>query len=105
MKIERGGVWIVDYGYVGKTRPAVVLSIGYNDNERALHTVVAHTTARWFTQYEIEIPKPFLDKSGAFDTQQVATHPNAKFLTYLGKLNAAELSLVEDLVKRWLAIK
>lgn len=41
----RGEVWLVDLGFAAKIRPALVLSISAADNDRALVTIVPHTTA------------------------------------------------------------
>ena len=43
---RRGEVWLVDMGYAAKTRPALVLSIPLEEDERALTTVVPHTTSQ-----------------------------------------------------------
>jgi len=37
---KRGEVWLVEMGYAAKVRPALVLSIPIEDDERALTTVV-----------------------------------------------------------------
>ena len=41
----RGEVWRVDLGLAAKVRPALVLSIPPTDIERALVTLVPHTTS------------------------------------------------------------
>jgi hypothetical protein len=41
---QRGEIWLVDLGMRAKIRPVVVLSIGFQDQERALVTFVARTT-------------------------------------------------------------
>ena len=43
-KPKRGEVWLVDMGYAAKVRPALVLSGPVLDDERALTTVIPHTT-------------------------------------------------------------
>ncbi len=43
---KRGEVWLVDLGLAAKVRPCPVLSIPYQDEDRALVTVLAHTTSR-----------------------------------------------------------
>ena len=42
---RRGEVWQVDLGLVAKVRPAVVLSVPFLDDERAVFEIVPHTTA------------------------------------------------------------
>ena len=33
---RRGEVWLIDFGQVGKTRPALVVSVAFGDQDRAL---------------------------------------------------------------------
>ena len=42
---QRGEVWLVDLGMAAKVRPALVMSIPAADVDRALVTIVPHTTA------------------------------------------------------------
>ena len=42
---SRGEVWLVDLGYAAKVRPCLVLSIPAADQDRALATLVPHTTS------------------------------------------------------------
>jgi len=42
---ERSEVWLVDLGYVAKVRPCLVISIPALDQDRALVTLVPHTTS------------------------------------------------------------
>jgi mRNA-degrading endonuclease toxin of MazEF toxin-antitoxin module len=44
-EFSRGDVWIVDLGPVAKIRPAVVVSIPFEDQDRALVSLIPHTTA------------------------------------------------------------
>ena len=50
---------------VKKVRPVLILSIPFADADRALVTVVFHTTAVRNSQFEVKIEVPFL-KEGAF---------------------------------------
>jgi mRNA interferase MazF len=43
-RIQRGELWLVDLGYLGKVRPVLVLSVPFLDHERTLCIVVPHTT-------------------------------------------------------------
>ena|SRR5438874_1358402 len=43
-EIQRGDVWLVDLGLAAKVRPCLVLSVPAADQDRALVTMVAHTT-------------------------------------------------------------
>ena len=44
-KQNRGEVWLVDLGMVAKVRPCLVISIPARVEDRALVTVVTHTTS------------------------------------------------------------
>ncbi|MCP5538739.1 MAG: type II toxin-antitoxin system PemK/MazF family toxin [Akkermansiaceae bacterium] len=44
-RMKRGEIWQADLGYTGKVRPVLVLSIEYNDEERAIVTYVPRTPA------------------------------------------------------------
>jgi mRNA interferase MazF len=100
---ERGEVWVVDLGYAAKTRPGVVISIAFLDQDRALTTLVPHTTSTRASRFEVEIPKSFL-KGGAFDAQSIVTVPSVKVFKRLGKLTAEELARIEDAVRHWLGL-
>jgi hypothetical protein len=41
---RRGEVWLVDLGMAAKVRPALVISVPAADTDRALVTLVPHTT-------------------------------------------------------------
>jgi mRNA interferase MazF len=45
----------------GKVRPALVVSVGYGDVDRALIAILPHTTSLRGSQYEIAVNVPFLE--------------------------------------------
>lgn len=100
---DRGSVWIVDLGMAAKVRPCLVLSVPTDPQDRVLVTVVPHTTSVQGTRFEVDIPASFL-KTGMFDAQQVVTVAQARLIRCIGDLTAAELTLVEDAVRRWLGL-
>ena len=57
---NRGEVWMVDLGLAAKVRPCLVLSVPALDQDRSLATVVAHTTSRRGSRFEVAVPMPFL---------------------------------------------
>src|SRR5437667_8630527 len=73
---RRGEVWLFDCGMVAKVRPVLVLSVPFTDTDRALATVVFHTTTLRGSRFEVKIQVPFL-KEGAFAAQSSATFPIA----------------------------
>ena len=61
---DRGEVWLVDLGMIAKIRPCLVLSIPVLDVDRALTTVLPHTTSTRGSRFEIDVQASFL-RSGA----------------------------------------
>ncbi|MBI1902484.1 MAG: type II toxin-antitoxin system PemK/MazF family toxin [Planctomycetia bacterium] len=100
---SRGEVWIVDLGLAAKVRPCLVLSVSAELQDRALVTVVAHTTSARGSRFEVAVSARFL-KPGVFDAQNLVTIPQPKLIRKLGKLSAEQLLLVEDAVRRWLGL-
>jgi len=101
MTPRRGEVWLFDCGMVEKVRPVLILSIPFREIDRTLVTVVFHTTALRGSEFEVNIPISFL-KDGAFLAQSLATYPAARAIRRLGRLDEAQLSVVEKAVFRWL---
>jgi mRNA interferase MazF len=100
---DRGEIWLADLGIAAKVRPCLLLSVPPDPQDRVLFTLVPHTTSVQGTRFEVVVPKPFL-KTGAFDAQGLATVTRPRLLRSLGRLQPAELALVEEAVKRWLAL-
>jgi len=53
MTPRRGEVWLFDLGMAGKVRLALIVSVAYSDLDRALLTIVPHTTSLRDSQYEM----------------------------------------------------
>ncbi len=98
---KRGEVWLVDLGYAAKVRPCLVLSIEAEDTDRALTTIVSHTTSIRGTRFEVSLNIRFL-KKGAFDAQNIVSISHAKLIRKLGSLTTEQMEQVEDGVKLWL---
>lgn len=86
---------------VEKVRPVLIFSVPFADTDRAVVTVVFHTTALRGSQFEVKIPVPFL-KDGAFIAQSIATYPIVRAIRKIGALNAPQLADVEFAVFKWL---
>ena len=99
----RGEVWLVDLGMAAKVRPCLVLSVPIDDSDRALFTMVPHTTSTRDTAFEAAVPTSFL-KPGAFDAQGIVTVPVNRAIRSLGKLNPDQMRGVEFAVCRWLGL-
>jgi mRNA interferase MazF len=100
---RRGEVWIVDLGLAAKVRPALVLSVPPSDAERALVTLVPHTTSLRGSRFEVSVATPFL-RAGAFDAQGLVTVPFVRLVRPLGQLKQQDLASVERAVCLWLGI-
>ncbi len=101
---NRGEVWLVDLGYVAKVRPCLVVSIPIIKEDRALVTLIAHTTSPRGSRFEVGIEVHFL-RAGVFDVQNIVTVPLAKLIRKLGGLTKEQLSAVEDLISLWLGLQ
>ena len=100
---KRGEVWLADLGIAAKIRPALVLSVPPQSQDRVLVTLVPHTTSVRGTRFEVVVPKPFLS-DGAFDTQGLVTVAPARLRRKLGDLQPRDLTLIEEAVQRWLGL-
>jgi len=100
---NRGEVWLVDLGLAAKVRPCLVLSIPYQDEDRALVTVVPHTTSPRNSRFEVIVKSKFL-RSGVFDAQNLITIPRAKLNRKLGFVASDQLTIVEESIRKWLGL-
>jgi mRNA interferase MazF len=100
---NRGEVWLVDLGYAAKVRPCLVISIPALDQDRALSTLVPHTTSARGSRFEIDIRARFL-REGVFDAQNLVTIPHAKPIRKLGLQTTQQLTTVDDRVRFWLGL-
>lgn len=97
-KPRRGEVWLIDMGYVAKVRPALVLSIPIDNDDRVVTTVVPHTTSLRGTKFETLSTVGWL-RTGSFDAQGIGTYPTVKLIRKLGDLPDDQLKLVENCVR------
>ena len=63
---------VVDLGMTAKVRPCLVISIGAREQERALATLVPHTTSIRNSRFEVNLKVRFL-REGVFDAQSLVT--------------------------------
>jgi hypothetical protein len=61
----RGEVWLIDLGMAGKTRPTLIVSVAFGGQDRALISVVPHTTSLLGSPFEIAARVPFLKRADA----------------------------------------
>lgn len=91
--VNRGEVWLIDFGMAAKVRPALLLTGNPAEDELDLVTVLLHTTALRGNRWELSIPKPFL-RPGAFHLQQIQTVSTVKLERRLGLLTEEEMNRV-----------
>ncbi len=101
---RRGEVWQVDLGLAAKVRPALVLSVPFLDEERALYAIIPHTTAPRNTRFEVSLTVPGL-AAGVFDVQGLRSVPPTVLVRRLALLTPEQLAPVESTVKLWLNLK
>ena len=104
MPPRRGEVWLFDLGMTAKTRPVLVVSVEYGDADRAIVTVVPHTTEIRQSPFEIPIKASFL-QSGAFLVQGISTYPKAWAIRKLGVLQPVQMETVIEGLSAWLGIR
>ncbi|HEY9874895.1 MAG TPA: type II toxin-antitoxin system PemK/MazF family toxin [Candidatus Obscuribacterales bacterium] len=100
----RGEVWLVDLGYVAKVRPCLVISIPALDQDRALATLIPHTTSPRGSRFEVQVKAKFL-REGVFDVQNIITIPHAKLLRKMGSLTLEQMAEVEEVLLFWLGFE
>ncbi len=101
MRPARGEVWLFDLGMAAKTRPVLIMSVPHGDADRAIVTVVPHTTSLRGSAFEIAVSVPFL-KPGAFLVQGVSTYPASWAIRKLGSLRSEQFKAVMNGLLSWL---
>ena len=100
---QRGEIWLIDLGMTSKTRPVLIMSIGYDDWERAIISFVPRTTSVRGTRHEVPHHARGFD-DGAFDAQGVAGAPAARLVRRLGVVDGPTLVRVENALRSWLGL-
>ena len=100
---RRGEIWLIDLGYAAKTRPSVVLSVAFGDDDRAIVSFVPRTTSVRGTRFEVTHDARGFDP-GAFDAQGISGIPSVKLIRKLGTVEPANLAAVENAVCLWLGL-
>jgi mRNA interferase MazF len=101
--VNRGEVWLIDFGLAGKVRPAVLLTGEPAYDELDLVSVLLHTTALRGNRWELNLPKTFL-KPGAFHLQQIQTVSTIKLERKLGVLTEDEMKRIQAALAQRLGI-
>ena len=102
-KARRGEIWIADLGMVAKVRPVLIMSVEYNEQERAVVTCVIRTTSVRGTAYEVPHESRGMP-AGAFDAQGLTSIPDVKLERRLGYVDQSTMDKVEDAICAWLGL-
>ena len=102
---QRGEVWFIDLGVVGKPRYALVLA-AQTDARLALASVVLITKQFEQTPYEVTLPRvPWLREQSYINVQSIQPVKFTEFVRKApGKFDARVMSQVQVALKRWLKI-
>ena len=100
---QRGEIWMIDLGMAAKPRPALLLSIAYQDHERAVVTYVPRTLSLRGTRFEVRHEARGFEPGG-FDAQGLGGIPPVRLIRRLSALDGATLTKVENAVRRWLGL-
>ncbi len=101
--MNRGEIWLAGFGYMGKVRPLLVLSIPPGDQDRALVSNVIRTTSTRGTAYEVPHQARGM-RPGAIDAQGLGTTDFSHFIRRLGQVDAGTLAQIESRVRSWLGL-
>ena len=82
----------------------LVVSVAYGDADRAIVTVVPHTTQLRGSPFEISVRAPFL-QPGAFLVQGISTHPKAWAIRKIGALTQNQVETVITGLLSWLGAR
>jgi len=99
-----GEVWKVDFGYDGKVRYALVVSVPDRNCRLALGSVVQITTQFGNTPYETPLPRvPWLREQSYANAQSVQPVAWVEFQNKAGQFDSTVLKAVRHCLALWLA--
>ena len=100
-----GEVWTVDFGYDGKVRSALVVSIPDKNCRLAISSVVQITTQYAGTPYEVTLPRvPWLREQSYCNAQTVQPVAWVEFQRKLGQFDLRVLKDLRSALSLWLGI-
>jgi mRNA-degrading endonuclease toxin of MazEF toxin-antitoxin module len=96
---------MVDFGYDGKVRGALVVSIADRNCRLAIASVVQITTQCAGTPYECTLPRaPWLREQSYCNSQTVQPVAWTEFQRKIGQFDSSVLRSVRSMLKLWLGI-
>jgi mRNA interferase MazF len=98
-------VWFVDFGYDGKYRRALVVSVPNPDVRLAIATIVQVTTQYGGTPYEVALPRvPWIPEQSYCNAQTAQPVKWVEFDRKAGQFDARVIKDVRAALGRWLGI-
>lgn len=102
---QPGEVWTVDFGYDGKVRSALVVSVLDSNCRLAMTSVLQVTTQFGGTPYEVTLPRvPWLREQSYCNAQTVQPVAWVEFQRKVGQFDARVLKDARSVLARWLGI-
>ena len=100
-----GEVWTVDFGFDGKVRNALVVSVPDANCRLAISSVVQITTHYGSTPYEVTLPRvPWLREQSYCNGQTLQPVAWTEFQRKVGQFDARVLKDVRTALASWLGI-
>jgi len=101
-----GEVWVVDFGYEGKVRSALVVSIPDRNCRLAIASVVQVATQYAGTPYEITLPRvPWLREQSYCNAQTVQPVRWTEFQRKVGQFDARVLTDMRSAIAAWIGLR
>jgi len=95
-------VWTVDFGYDGKVRSAIVVSVNDPNCRLALASVVQITTQNGATPYEVALPRvPWLREQSYCNAQSVQPVAWQEFQRKIGHFDTRVLKDIRVCLAKW----
>ena len=102
---QPGEVWSIDFGYDGKVRHALVVSVDDRDCRLAIASVVQITCQFGSTPYEVTLPRvPWLREQSYCNAQTVQPVQWREFQRKTGQFDSRVLADVRTSLKHWLGL-
>ena len=102
---QPGEVWTVDFGYDGKVRSAVVVSVWDRNCRLAVTSVVQVTSQYAGTPYEVTLPRvPWLREQSYCNAQTIQPVAWTEFQRKVGQFDNRVLNDIRSALKQWLGI-
>jgi len=98
-------VWLADFGFVGKIRPVLILTVPQEDDARNLVIVLPLTSQARNLRGEFSIGKPkWLPKPSVINIQGIASIDSSKLLRKMGSLSISQTEKLKQEISEYLML-